>query len=225
MRRASSARELMPSLRKACLRRNATVSTLTYIRSAEEQRVAAVLREVSLLSATPAPVWTWSLTEGMHRDGAAAEAGTQSPRVALDFIASHQGSAIFHLKDFHEPLRESAEIRRRLRDVHQICLDRQKFVVITSPVRFIPEELRYLLRSDLISWLSASAADEGQKGKNRGHACQNRSFLISRGSGRSGRSACRGAGPGRSGRRGGSSPCRYSASKTTPARFSAHACR
>src|SRR5438094_3079520 len=114
---------------------------LTYIRSAEEHRVGRVLREVSLLSSTPATVWTWSLTEGMHRDGDAVEAGTQSARVALDFIASHQGSAIFHLKDFHEPLRESAEIRRRLRDVHQICLDRQKFVVITSPVRFIPEEL------------------------------------------------------------------------------------
>src|SRR5205085_9794708 len=78
---------------------------LTYIRSSEEQRVASVLREVGQgLSATPAPVWTWSLTEGMHRDGHAPEAGTQSPRAALDFIASHQGIAIFHLKDFHEPL-------------------------------------------------------------------------------------------------------------------------
>ncbi len=28
-----------------------------------------------------------------------------------------------------------------LRDVYENCLDRQKFVVITSPVRFIPEEL------------------------------------------------------------------------------------
>ena len=47
------------------------------------------------------------------------EAGTQTPRGALDFIVAHQGAGIFHLKDFHEPLRESAEIRRRLRDVYE----------------------------------------------------------------------------------------------------------
>jgi SpoVK/Ycf46/Vps4 family AAA+-type ATPase len=116
---------------------------LTYIRSSEEQRIGRVLREVGLrlLNSTPVPVWTWSLTEGMHRDGEAAEAGTQTPRGALDFIAAHKDAAIFHLKDFHEPLRESAEIRRRLRDVYEECHDQRKFAVITSPVRFIPQEI------------------------------------------------------------------------------------
>jgi len=91
------------------------------------------------------PVWTWTLTEGLRRDGEAPEPGTQSPRGALDFISGfgsgQQGGAIFHLKDFHEPLRESPEIRRRLRDVYETGLDQRKFVVISSPVRFIPEEL------------------------------------------------------------------------------------
>jgi SpoVK/Ycf46/Vps4 family AAA+-type ATPase len=116
---------------------------LTYLRCAEEQRAARVLSEVSLsLSASePTPLWTWSLTEGMHCGDQAAEAGTRDPRAALDLIVSHKGAAIFHLKDFHEPLRESAEIRRRLRDVYERCLDQHKFVVITSPVRFIPEEI------------------------------------------------------------------------------------
>ncbi len=116
---------------------------LTYLRCAEEQRAAAVLGEVSrdLSASVPMPLWTWSLTEGMHRDGEPAGAGTQDPRAALDFIVAHKGPGIFHLKDFHEPLRESAEIRRRLRDVHESCLDQRKFTVITSPVRFIPEEV------------------------------------------------------------------------------------
>ncbi|MGH9665425.1 MAG: AAA family ATPase [Bryobacteraceae bacterium] len=116
---------------------------LTYIRSVEEQRAGRVLREVGQgpFCTTPLTVWTWSLTEGLRRDGRAAEAGTQTPRGVLDFIAAYEGSAIFHLKDFHEPLRESSEIRRRLRDIYELCLDRRKFVVITSPVRFIPEEI------------------------------------------------------------------------------------
>jgi len=116
---------------------------LAYIRTAEEQRVAGVLWKVgqTLLPSAPLPVWTWSLTEGMRRGDEAPEAGTQGARSALDFIIAHQGGAIFHLKDFHEPLRDHPEIRRRLRDVYGSCLDQRKFVVITSPVRFIPEEI------------------------------------------------------------------------------------
>ncbi len=108
---------------------------LTYIRSAEEQRVARVLRELDL------PVWTWSATEGLRRPDGALQDGAQSARAVLDFIAAHRDAAIFHLKDFHDPLRESAEIRRRLRDVYDASLERRKFTVITSPVKFIPEEL------------------------------------------------------------------------------------
>src|SRR5258708_4384123 len=124
---------------------------LTYVHSAEEQRVATVLREAGQgLASTPVPVWTWSLTEGMRRDSQDAESGTSDPLAALDFIAAHKGAAIFHLKDFHEPLRDSPEIRRRLRDLYEACYGRQKYVVITSPVRSIPEELeRSLLLLEL----------------------------------------------------------------------------
>ncbi len=103
-----------------------------------------MLREASrqLRPSAPLPVWTWSLTEGLSReDEEEAEAPALDPREALDFIAAHTEPAIFHLKDFHEPLRDSAGVRRRLRDLYRICLDKQKFIVITSPLRFIPEEV------------------------------------------------------------------------------------
>ena len=116
---------------------------LTYIRSAEEQRVGSVLREVGLrlLPSEPVRVWTWSLTEGMWSDDEGSIANTHDPRAALDFIVAHEGAGIFHLKDFHEALRTSPEIRRRFRDLYESCLDRRKFVVMSSPVRSIPEEL------------------------------------------------------------------------------------
>jgi SpoVK/Ycf46/Vps4 family AAA+-type ATPase len=125
---------------------------LIYIRSAEEHRVGTVLREVSeeLFAPKPTPVWTWSMTEGLHAEGATPEASALSPRGVLDFIVAQKGPGIFHLKDFHEPMRESPEIRRRLRDVYQNCIDQRKFVVVTSPVRFIPEELeRSMISLDL----------------------------------------------------------------------------
>jgi SpoVK/Ycf46/Vps4 family AAA+-type ATPase len=112
---------------------------LTYILSPEEQRVARVLKEVAGAQRS-LPVSTWSLTEGMRTENGAPVEGTESPRGVLNYIIQ-AGPGIFHLKDFHEPLRESSEIRRRLRDVYESCLDQHKFVVISSPVRFVPEEV------------------------------------------------------------------------------------
>jgi len=100
-----------------------------------------VLREVALgLFASPVPVWTWSLTRASAAITRPTEAGTEAPRQALDFIAAHNGAAIFHLKDFHEPLRESAEIRRRLRTSTKAVWTSGSLVVITSPVAFIPRK-------------------------------------------------------------------------------------
>ncbi|HVN28866.1 MAG TPA: AAA family ATPase [Candidatus Binataceae bacterium] len=118
---------------------------LVYIRSSEEGRVASLLRECAtqINPGKSLPLWTWSLTEGLARESSEDEAPVlaKDPREALDFIAAHHEPAIFHLKDFHEPLRDSAAVRRRLRDLYDICLDKQKFIVITSPIRFIPEEV------------------------------------------------------------------------------------
>jgi hypothetical protein len=114
---------------------------LTYIRSTEERRIGDLLREAARRFFTPAiPVWTWSLTEGMRRDDGAVAVEALEPRAALDFIASHSTGAIFHLEDFHEPM-QAAEIRRRLRDLYECCFDTDKFVVISSPLRFIPDDI------------------------------------------------------------------------------------
>jgi len=117
---------------------------LLYVVSAEEERVARLLREAAAhCFPAPVPLWSWSLTEGLRCGGAAPPGrDTTDPRAALDFVAGFEGPAVFHLKDFHEPLRESAAVRRRLRDAYALCRDRGRFVVISSPVRFIPDELQ-----------------------------------------------------------------------------------
>jgi SpoVK/Ycf46/Vps4 family AAA+-type ATPase len=114
---------------------------LLYVRSAEERRIAALLREAAgRCFSPPAPLWTWSLTEGLRRDGETRTEGL-GPRAALDFVAAHQGPGVFLLRDFHEPMRESAEVRRRLRDLYALGAEARKLVVISSPVRYLPEEI------------------------------------------------------------------------------------
>ena len=114
---------------------------LVYIRSAEEQRVTTLLREIAgRCFSSAVPLWTWSLTEGMRRDdGTGGE--LLGPRAALDFIATYDGRAFFLLKDFHEPMREAPDVRRRLRDLYELCFARDKVLIICSPVKFIPEEI------------------------------------------------------------------------------------
>lgn len=115
---------------------------LIYVRTSEEERVSRILAEVApTLPGALVPLWSWSLTRGLTGPDQSAIPGTQSPDAVLDFIASHHEPGVFHLRDFHEPLRESAIVRRRLREISNSRLERRQFVVITSPVHEVPEEL------------------------------------------------------------------------------------
>jgi len=114
---------------------------LIFVCTPEEGRVRALLQEVAdKLFAGRMPVWSWSLTSGLqHPDGRPLEKLT--PQGMLEFIAAHEERGIFQLKDFHPFVCEDTGIRRRLRDMYQPCFDSGKFVVITSALRAIPEEL------------------------------------------------------------------------------------
>jgi len=114
---------------------------LIFVRTSEEGRVRMLLRQLAArFFPEPRPVWAWSLTLGLAPpEGETAE--KLSPRGVLDFIAAHPEPGIFQLKDFHQFMGEDAQIRRMLRDLYELCLDSGKFIVITSPVRAIPEEL------------------------------------------------------------------------------------
>jgi AAA+ superfamily predicted ATPase len=116
---------------------------LIYLHTSEEVRARQLLVEAGQrLFQNPVPVWIWSATQGLLQpDGCPASSEKLGSYAVLDFIAAHQKPAIFLLQDFHEFMRAQFEIRRRLRDLYEQCLDKSKFIVITSPIRFIPEEL------------------------------------------------------------------------------------
>jgi ATP-dependent 26S proteasome regulatory subunit len=114
---------------------------LIFVCTPEEGRVRMLLGDIAeKLYAGQMPIWSWSLTIGLQPpDGRAAD--KLSPQAVLEFIAGHKARGIFQLKDFHTFMRDDPGIRRRLRDLYELCLDSGKFLVITSPLRLVPEEL------------------------------------------------------------------------------------
>jgi SpoVK/Ycf46/Vps4 family AAA+-type ATPase len=114
---------------------------IIYIATPEEGRIRLLLQETAeRLFSGKMPIWTWSLTLGLQQpDGKISE--KLGPDGVLDFIASHRAPGIFQLKDFHEFLSNSPAIRRRMRDLYDACMDSGKFLILTSPLRSIPEEL------------------------------------------------------------------------------------
>ncbi len=114
---------------------------LIFVCTPEEGRVERLLLEISdRLFPTGIPVWSWSLTSGLATpDRQSSE--KLNPLSVLDFIGSHAKPGIFQLKDFHQFMREDPQIRRKLRDLYALCLDTNKYLVITSPLREVPEEL------------------------------------------------------------------------------------
>jgi len=115
---------------------------LVYLKSPEEDRIHHLIEQVAAtLFSPPVPVYTWTVTEGMRGPDHAVVPGTLEPRGALDHIVAHERPALFILCDFHDALRESSDVRRRMRDVYFSSIDKGKFVFVSSPVVFIPDEL------------------------------------------------------------------------------------
>jgi len=115
---------------------------LIYVQSPEEQRVIRLLTSTAdLLAGGRRPLYVWRATEGVSCDGRVVHADLASPRAVLDWIIHRPEAAIVLLCDLHEFMRDSAEVRRRLRDLYYACLNTTKCAVICSPVRCVPEDI------------------------------------------------------------------------------------
>ena len=146
---------------------------LIYVCTPEEGRVRMLLQQISgQLFSRRMPVWSWSLTLGLlSPEGGSGE--KLGPQAILEFIASHAEPGIFQLKDYHQFMRDDPVIRRRLRDLYELCMDSGKFLVVSSPLRLIPDELNRQFAlvelttpdiEDLIAFLRREAVSISKQG-------------------------------------------------------------
>ena len=94
----------------------ASQSPLLLVEAQEEQRLLEVIRQAA--TRLDVPVWTWSATRGLAKDGHQAQYQTVDPHVALEFVGELSGPGVFVFADVH-PLLNDALVIRRIKEIRQ----------------------------------------------------------------------------------------------------------
>ncbi len=115
----------------------ASAHPLILAEAAEETRLLEVVRRVA--AAESIPVWTWTASRGLARDGARPMYGTTDPRSALAFISDLPGPGVFVLADAHPALADPLTLRT-VKDV-ALGLGARQTLILTAPHQDPPPEL------------------------------------------------------------------------------------
>ena len=110
---------------------------LLFIEAQDESRLLGLLRDSAW--DLDLPVWTWTATQGLARDGKDAQYGTRDPARALEWIAYLDHPAVFVFADIHAHLAD-ARVVRAIKELAQAARPGQT-LVLTAPSRDIPAEL------------------------------------------------------------------------------------
>ena len=108
------------------------------VETSEEQRFAALLQRVA--NRLSLPIYTWSITTGLARNGGAALYNSDQPEQALANIGVIQGEGIFLLKDFGRYC-DNDKISRKLRDLADGFRTARRSIVLVAAALSLPPEL------------------------------------------------------------------------------------
>ncbi len=121
----------------------------------EEARFLALVEDV--IADLDLPLWTWSATRGLARDGMGADPGSTDARKALEGLSRVTAPGVFVFLDLHHGLRDPVIIRL-VKEFAQHAEEDQTLVV-TVPERVDPPDLRGLA----LPWLLRPPAEEELK--------------------------------------------------------------
>jgi len=120
-----------------CLLINSRNPIIT-VETAEELRFTGLLDRVAERLAIP--LYTWSVTTGLARNGGATLYNSDQPEQALANIATVQGDAIFLLKDFARYC-DGDRISRKLRDLADGFRTARRSIILLAAAINLPPEL------------------------------------------------------------------------------------
>jgi hypothetical protein len=110
---------------------------LLAVEMSDEARFMDILGRAA--QALGVPVWVWTSTRGLARNGQHPAYGTVDPRKALDFIAELTDPGVFVFADVHHALRDPVTVRR-IKELAQAAR-RGQTIVLSAPVLELPPEL------------------------------------------------------------------------------------
>jgi SpoVK/Ycf46/Vps4 family AAA+-type ATPase len=110
---------------------------LLLVETHEEPRFLGIVR--SLAAELESPLWVWSATRGLARDGGEPMYGTVDPRQALSFVEDIRSPSVFVFADAHTILRDDMVVRR-LKEICQEAVPGQT-LILTGPDHEVPPEL------------------------------------------------------------------------------------
>lgn len=108
--------------------------------TSDEKRFVGILRKAA--EEAGLPVWFWSSTRGLARDGQPAQYDTFEPQKALGLIGELREEGVFVLADAHHALVDPLVVRM-VKEISQWEVT-NKTLVLTGPRGVIPPELRGL---------------------------------------------------------------------------------
>jgi len=117
------------------------------------------------------PVWTWSVTLGLARDGNASQVDTQDPKKALAFVRQLQAPGVYVFHDLRPHLGDPVVVRH----LKEFALEERpgQTILITGPDASVPEELEGIAlpwtleppaRDEVEPLVRATIADLTQRG-------------------------------------------------------------
>jgi len=110
----------------------------------DETRLLEMVREEADRRGTP--VWMWSASRGLARDGHEPQYGTRDASMALSFVADTTDPGVFVFADAHTSLTDPVTLRSVKDAAHSAGPGRT--LVLTAPTHLIPPELEGIA----VSW-------------------------------------------------------------------------
>jgi SpoVK/Ycf46/Vps4 family AAA+-type ATPase len=129
---------------------------LIMVEERDERRFLELVREGA--ARLGLPVWTWSLTRGLARDGANPQYQTREPLKALGFVAAIDTPGVFVFLDASPALSQPAVVRQ-VKEIAGASKPGQT-VILSSPSGDIPPELSGLALPWRLHAPSPEEADE-----------------------------------------------------------------
>ena len=113
---------------------------LIVARADDEARFLRYLREA--VAGTALPLWTWSTTRGLSREGEGSQVNTQAATGAIGFVAEIGGPGVFVFLDVEAALEDHTTVRA----IKERALEAKpaQTIVLTGPTISVPDELRGL---------------------------------------------------------------------------------